>query len=264
MFTALTIDNKRISIEDAIPGEGYLCPVCRSPIIVKAANSDNVRTHFAHKRNAPLCLDNWKHDMSNWHFEWQSKFPIDNREIVVEKDGIVHRADILINDTVIEFQHSPISGEEFEARNIFYKSCGYRVVWLFDATDKMKMDDCFGLVCKRKTTLFSNMKTPIDGLFIQNYLPEKGNLLCISQADSKEVIYYNTVCPIMPNNFLKEYGGIQDEDILSIRTIFEKTEEQINAYNLIKRELEKQRNRAETNAAFNQLLYRKTRRHRRF
>ena len=108
MFTALTKGKKRISIEEAIPGEEYVCPVCGNPVFVKAAESKNVRTHFAHKRNSP-CLDNWKHDMSDWHYEWQKKFPLVNREVVVENEGAKHRADVLINDTVIEFQHSPIN-----------------------------------------------------------------------------------------------------------------------------------------------------------
>lgn len=253
MFTALLKDSKRISIEDAVPGEEYLCPVCGNPVVVKAVKSDNVRTHFAHKRNT-YCLDDWKHDMSDWHFEWQSKFPIESREIVVEKDGVVHRADILINDTVIEFQHSYISGEEFEVRNSFYKNCGYRVIWLFDAADKMKIDDCFGLVWKRKTTLFSSMKTPIDGLFIQNYLPKKEDLLWVSRFDSKELHHWKTVDPIMPENFLKEYGGIQDENVLSIKAIFEKTQEKINECNRMNRELAEQQRRYAANAAFNQLL----------
>jgi competence CoiA-like predicted nuclease len=223
MFTALTKDNKRISIEEAISGETYYCPVCGNPVAVKAANSNNVRTHFAHKRNS-LCFDDWKHDMSDWHFEWQSKFPIESREVVVEKDGVVHRADILINDTVIEFQHSPISGEEFESRNRFYKNCGYRVVWLFDATDKMKVDEAFGLVWRRKTTLFSSMRTPIDAFYVQHYLPDKDDLLIILKLDPKEVCHYKTEDPIMPENFLKEYGGIQDENVPSIQTIIRITQ----------------------------------------
>ena len=259
MFTALTKDNKRVSIEEAVPGENYLCPVCGNPVVVKAAKSDSVRTHFAHKKNS-LCIDDWKHDMSEWHFEWQSKFPIDSREVVVERDGVVHRADILINDTVIEFQHSPISGEGFEARNSFYKNCGYRVVWLFDVADKMRFDDCLGLVWKRKTTLFSSMKTPIDGLFIQNYLPGKDDLRLVKQFDSKEVPYPDTICPIMPENFLKEFGGTQDDNVLSIQTIFEKTRE----YNRMERELAEQQRWAEANAAFNRLLRGTNRRHGRF
>lgn len=253
MFTALTKDNKRISIEEAIQGECYCCPVCGHPVAVKAANSNNVRTHFAHKRNC-LCLDDWKHDMSDWHFEWQSKFPIESREVVVEKNGVAHRADILINDTVIEFQHSPISGEEFESRNRFYKNCGYRVVWLFDATDKMKIDDAFGLVWKRKTTLFSSCRTQIDAFYIQNYLPEKNNLLMLSKLDDKILYSIETIVPIMPENFLKEYGAIQDENVLSIQNIFEITKEIIDAYNRKKEALEKQWNQACANAVFRQLI----------
>ena len=254
MFTALTKDNKRISIEEALPGETYYCPVCRNPVAVRAANSNDVRTHFwhGHKRNS--CLDNWKYDMSDWHFEWQSKFPIESREVVVEKDGVVHRADILINGTVIEFQHSPISGEEFETRNSFYKSCGYRVVWLFDATDKMKIDDAFGLVWKRKTTLFSSYRTQIDAFFVQHYLPDKNDLILLAKPDPKEVYSYNLVYPIMSENFLKEYGAIQDENVLSIQNIFEKTNEIIEAENRRKRELEKKRDQACANAVFRQLI----------
>ena len=262
MFTALTKDNKRISIEEAIQGENYHCPVCGNPVIVKAANSNNVRTHFAHKRN--LCLDNWKHDMSDWHFEWQSKFPIESREVVVEKDGVVHRADILINNTVIEFQHSSIRGEEFESRNSFYKSCGYRVVWLFDATDKMKDDECFGLVWARKTTLFSSMRTPIDAFYVQHYLPDKNDLILLTKPDLKKVYSDKLVYPIMPENFLKEYGAIQDENVLSIQNIFERTNEMIEAENRRKRELEKQWNQACANAVFRQLIGGNNRRHFRF
>lgn len=264
MFTALTMDNVKISIEDALPGENYLCPVCGNSVMVKAISSDHIRTHFAHKRNV-FCLDNWKHDMSDWHFEWQSKFPIENREVVVKNAGVIHRADVLINNTVIEFQHSPLSGEEFEARNNFYKNCGYSVVWLFDVADRMKKDDCFDLVWKRKTVLFSNMKTPIDALYMQHYLPEsEDNILLIKSLDPKEVHYYRTICPIRPDNFLKEYGGIQDEAVLSIHAIFEMTKKRDDAYNNIKRELEKMQRRAAANVGFNRLLSVGYKSHRRF
>lgn len=264
MFTALTKDKKRISIEEAVPGETYYCPVCRNPVAVKAENSNNVRTHFwhGHKRNS--CLDNWKYDMSDWHFEWQSKFPIECREVVVEKDGVVHRADILINNTVIEFQHSRISGEEFESRNSFYKSCGYRVVWLFDATDKMKDDEAFGLVWRRETKLFSSMRTPIDAFYVQHYLPDKNDLILLSELDPKDVKHDELVYPIMPENFLKEYGAIQDENVLSIQNIFEKTKEIIDAYNREKKALEKELNQAYADKVYRQLIGGNNRRHFRF
>ena len=263
MFTALTKDNKRISIEEAVPGETYYCPVCRNLVAVRAANSNNVRTHFAHKRNC-LCFDDWKHDMSDWHFEWQSKFPIESREVVVEKDGVVHRADILINDTVIEFQHSPISGEEFESRNNFYKSRGYRVVWLFDATDKMKIDECFGLVWKRETKRFSCMRTWIDAVYVQNYLPDKNDLLLLRELDPKEVRHYKPIYPILPENFLKEYGAIQDENIMSIQTIFEQTREYFDEQKRKEAALAKIRYDLNARSLRNQIVSSNNRRYRRF
>lgn len=263
MFTALTKDNERISIEEAVPGENYHCPVCGNPVIVKALKSDNIRTHFAHTKNSH-CLDDWKHDMSDWHFEWQSKFPLENREVVVERDGVVHRADILINDTVIEFQHSYISGEEFESRNSFYKNCGYRVVWLSDATDKMKIDDFSQLVWKRKTTLFSSMRTPIDAFYVQHYLPDKNDLLRFSRLDPKNVYYYRTVDDIMPENFLKEYGAIQDESVLSIQTILKKTRDAIETMNRKKKDWEKQNYPSNANARPNKIQWRNQRRNRWF
>ena len=61
-------------------------------------------------------MDDWKYDMSEWHRGWQSRFPENVREIVVEHRGECHRADILMGGYVIEFQHSPISAGEFERR----------------------------------------------------------------------------------------------------------------------------------------------------
>ena len=51
-------------------------------------------------------------------------------------------ADVLINGYVIEFQHSPISRDEIKERNEFYTNCGYKVIWVFDANDKIKNTLC--------------------------------------------------------------------------------------------------------------------------
>ena len=79
-------------------------------------------------------MDDWKYDLSEWHRGWQSRFPENVREIVVEHRGECHRADILMGGYVIEFQHSPISAGEFERRNKFYTRAGYKVIWVFDET----------------------------------------------------------------------------------------------------------------------------------
>lgn len=153
MFSALTTNNNLIDIEDAIkhPKDKYFCRFCNGELIVKNGSVRNA--HFAHKNNC--CCDDYDNDMSDWHRNWQKRFPIKNREVVLELDdkalGINacrlkrkrRRADVLCCGYAIEFQNSPISSEEFEDRNIFYSQIGKKVIWIFnmiDAVDNGNMD----------------------------------------------------------------------------------------------------------------------------
>ncbi len=136
MFIACDENQNRIFIEKAVDQKQYFCPICGEPVSIRAKNSLAIRRHFAHHPGTE-CIDDWTHDMSEWHLSWQEKFPEECREVVVKKDGVKHRADVLVNNTVIEFQHSPITSEEIAKRNAFYLSCGYQVVWVFDAEDKI-------------------------------------------------------------------------------------------------------------------------------
>ena len=137
MFVALDKYGKRVHVDNACSGEEYFCPCpsCREKLIVRKGQV-NI-PHFAHKQNTK-CTDSWHEDMSEWHKYWQSIFPIETQEVYKEKDGISHRADVLIENTktVLEFQHSPLSVEEFEDRNHFYNDLGYKVIWIFDVSDK--------------------------------------------------------------------------------------------------------------------------------
>ena len=134
MFIANDKNGNRVSSKNAVKGGEYFCPTCGELLTIKALNSEHYKNpYFSHKPNT-RCSDNWEYDMSEWHREWQEKFPEQCREIVLENHGVKHRADVLINNTVIEFQHSPITHEEILERNRFYLSCGHSVVWVFDAT----------------------------------------------------------------------------------------------------------------------------------
>lgn len=134
MFVALDKDGKRIFSEEAQKNEEYLCPICKSPVIVKDGEIN--AKHFAHKQGD--CKDDWHYDMSEWHRYKQSHFPVESREVVVNNGEETHRADVLIDNTVIEFQHSPITAEEFNKRNTFFEKLGYRVAWVFDFTEKIE------------------------------------------------------------------------------------------------------------------------------
>ena len=123
----------RTYIKDAAETTRYFCPFCGAPMIQRRGQIN--MPHFAHMKGH-LCTDSWKYEeMSEWHLAWQQQYPLENQEVAVIDDLGRHRADVLINDTIVEFQHSPMSVEEFQDRNAFYTSCGYRVVWLFDAID---------------------------------------------------------------------------------------------------------------------------------
>lgn len=129
MFIALNANGERVSIENVTKENQYFCPICGELLTIRATDSLAVKTHFAHKRGT-ICYDDWTHDMSEWHLSWQQLFPEQYREVVIEKNGIKHRADICINNTVIEFQHSPITGKKLQSVMIFtyfvdFKLFGY-------------------------------------------------------------------------------------------------------------------------------------------
>ena len=136
MYIAYDKQNNRIDIDDAVKSEIYYCPICEGQVIVKEGKVN--AKHFAHKSGE--CKDSWHYDMSEWHRQKQCYFPIENREIVISHNGKTHRADVLVNNTVIEFQHSPITAQEFMERNHFFNSLGYRVAWVFDVSTAYELE----------------------------------------------------------------------------------------------------------------------------
>lgn len=128
MFIAIDKEGNRVLADNANKDKKYFCPICKTEVRLKKGNIN--ATHFAHI-TLTNC-DDFTHDMSEWHKEWQSLFPVRNREVIIKGESETHRADVLCYGTVIEFQHSPISEEEFWRRNEFYTGQGYKVVWIFD------------------------------------------------------------------------------------------------------------------------------------
>lgn len=251
MFVAMDTDEKRIHIDSAYNGGKYFCPICGEPVIVKAKNSEAVQPHFAHKKGT-VCLDNWKHDMSEWHYNWQLLFPEECREVVVEKDGVKHRADVLINNTVIEFQHSPITLEEIHDRNIFYLGCGYRVIWVFDANNKVQnifgkdysIDPAFSqLEWKRARREFGKPMECGVAVFIEYHcrltaskIEEADIMLLLENVSTKRIKFVGTYerrydkygykdifWYIMRHNFLKEFGICAYQQVPSVSEMIKRT-----------------------------------------
>ena len=228
MIRANDKNGESILIGDTIKGEEYFCPTCGKPLIIKAKDPDAaVRPYFSHRPNTH-CTDNWKYDMSEWHRAWQEKFPKQCREIVLENNGIKHRADVLINNIVIEFQHSSISHEEILERNNFYRSLGYNVVWVFDATsptykikNKAKNNDCIDpMKCKEDDLCWNRAKSQFKPIFqkgISVYIQYKTTvstqqkeevdiLLFLTELTPKDFKFLRLNAYILQENFLQQYG----------------------------------------------------------
>ncbi len=152
MFVALDREGNRLY---ANSGECYTecyCPVCNE--LVQQKTGKIRRPHFAHRPNSECWFGNDKDYKSEWHIRMQEYFPEECREVrfVDGQTDEVHIADVYLQDsnTVIEFQHSPITEEEFLSRTTFHLYNGRRIVWLFDESTtsenrkygKFSEDDC--------------------------------------------------------------------------------------------------------------------------
>ena len=85
--------------------------------------------HYAHVNENDR--DNWADPiMTEWHKSYQNICNKDNVEYRIERDKILHIADIYNDGLVIELQHSPITEEIIKEREKFYNN----MIWLFDYT----------------------------------------------------------------------------------------------------------------------------------
>lgn len=102
------------------------CPLCSSKVIAKCGEI-NIH-HWAHNKNEGC--DSWSEPETYWHKSWKESFPIHNREVVIEKFGKKHFADLYTDEKiVIELQNSSISSETIKEREEFY---GQRLLWVIN------------------------------------------------------------------------------------------------------------------------------------
>lgn len=139
MLIGIDKDGNRVHIDNADRTTKYYCPCCKSELIPKRGK-ERIH-HFAHCK-CNECNDSWRYDMTDWHYQWQNRFPLECLEVVKNYNGETHRADVLIEEfkTVFEFQHSPMPSWEFIERNSFYNKLGYKVIWIFDIEQQYQND----------------------------------------------------------------------------------------------------------------------------
>ncbi len=163
MLSAIDSNGNKHFIDDVSRAEQFFCPICQQKLMQKRKGEQR-RAHFAHyglkDKSYTPCADKWHYDMTDWHSDWQLQFPLENYEVVIEADGKKHRADVLINDTVIEFQHSSLSWQEFKERTDFYSAAGYKVIWLFDLRRPFSENRIHTEIWNRESYIWTYVKKP--------------------------------------------------------------------------------------------------------
>jgi competence CoiA-like predicted nuclease len=111
-------------------GLAALCPCCGKDLIPKCGN---IKIHHWSHKSTRHC-DPWWEPESEWHRKWKNMFPKEWQETVKidPHTNQKHIADVYNPelDLVIEFQNSPMSIEEMQSRERFYK----RMIWLVNGT----------------------------------------------------------------------------------------------------------------------------------
>ena len=223
MLFAVDYNDNRVHIDDTHSNQEYYCPYCGAPLTTK--KGEVRQHHFAHKQNH-LCSDSWErshsYDISVWHNEWQSLFPKENQEVKLSLGDTKHRADVMIDRTVIEFQHSIMSVKAFDDRNNFYFNLGNKVIWLFDLSDLLEnqlsyrtCDDGLEFHWKNPKKAFNNydIQTGCVDLFFQLKTDSDDCIVRVKDVSINGFECFTTSTFISKNDFLT-YVGLKDGQCL--------------------------------------------------
>ena len=108
------------------------CLVCKRGHLLKQYDSTERSRHFQHINAHDI-------NMSEWHSEWQTNFPLHTREQELKKKNNLQirdrRADVLLDNKVIEFQHSNITSKEVQERQKDYTLHNKEIIWVIDGND---------------------------------------------------------------------------------------------------------------------------------
>lgn len=135
MLIAYDNEKNRIYANSGKKYKECFCPACGEPLKHRVGNH-NI-PHFAHLPDSDCFYGKEKDYKCEWHIHMQSLFPLETLEVRFcdrESGELKHIADVFLREsnTVIEFQHSRISDEDFVSRTLFHISEGRRIVWVFD------------------------------------------------------------------------------------------------------------------------------------
>lgn len=140
------LDNQPINIIDYLNNRDTyirkkIC--CNKGHELVAVNPESRKKHFRHKNSS----DMEGHPMSQWHAEWQGRFPV--TEITYKRKFFEQvserRADVVLNDTtILELQHSTILPAEVFSRKNDYSLHGKEIIWVIDGNQGIEVKELTG------------------------------------------------------------------------------------------------------------------------
>jgi len=133
MLYAKTFDGQKVKASPSLKESQtkVFCPFC-DPLSERPLRHNCGSQKIPYFSHPPGTFCNEYGKETDWHLEWKQKVHSDYCEVIMERNGIRHIADIKNNcNLVIELQHSKISQIDIEDREAFYDD----MVWLFDATN---------------------------------------------------------------------------------------------------------------------------------
>lgn len=155
------IDENNHRIKPIFSGQKTNCPLCGGTLIGKCG--DIYTWHWQHTNNREC--DPWKEHETLWHRNWKSKFPEEQREIIIVKENEKHIADVRTSKgVIIEFQNSSISTDTIRIREQFYDN----IIWVINAASFSHNINKFSAV-KSKLRQFENDSTYSINLIDRHY-----------------------------------------------------------------------------------------------
>jgi len=188
--------------------------------------------HWAHK-SLQGC-DHWWENETEWHRKWKDRFPVDWQE-VVKRDahsGEKHIADVYnpAKDLTIEFQNSPIKGQEIQAREKFYK----RMLWLLNGAELSFLTMPVGEWNEDFTRLEARVKAKFLKIYRQERIKTEDQI-CLVKKESQVIEDKFTTKRITNIEWLEKSIGI-DKRVAALRKELERKKKE--AERLAKKELE--------------------------
>lgn len=207
------VNGERREAEKGLSG---ICVGCEQATISKCGQIKIA--HWAHKSRCNC--DHWWENETEWHRTWKNHFPSKIQEIRHKSDsGEWHIADVkTAHGWVLEFQNSPISIEERDARNAFYMT----IVWIVNGTRLKRDKDRFfkslesGMRISKNPQIikvlqsecpliekWANCKTPVFFDFGEGSI-----LWCLYPTHSD---HWSFIAPVSREDFISCHQGGEDQ-----------------------------------------------------